>query len=91
MGGVSDELSPCATLEGLILDCKLDFQVALGECAQMQARTDDAMSSQTAGAVALGPSGNPQGVRFFSPDAGQVVNREEENCELLPMPDNAAK
>ena len=90
--GVSQILSPYTILEGMVLDFNLHFQVIFGEYAQTYEGTDNTPRERTIGAIALGPSGNIQGgVRFFSLDTGEIINRSKVDYTLLPMPADVIK
>jgi hypothetical protein len=90
--GVSQELSPYTIIEGVILDYDLHFQVIFGEYAQTYEGTDNTNKERTVGAIALGPSGNLQGgVKIFSLDSGEILNRAKQDYNLLPMPADVIK
>jgi hypothetical protein len=90
--GVSQELSPYTIIEGVILDYDLHFQVIFGEYAQTYEGTDNTNKERTVGAIALGPSGNLQGgIKKFSLDSGEILNRAKQDYNLLPMPADVIK
>ena len=50
------------------------------------------MTPRTVGAIAIGPSSNMQGgVRFFSLNTGEIINRLKHDYTILPMPEDVIK
>jgi hypothetical protein len=74
--GVSDTLSPRGIIVGLKLDYNKHCQLEFGAYAQVHEEHDNSMTTQTTGAIALRPTGNPQGGYYFlSLSTGRRLNR----------------
>jgi hypothetical protein len=87
-GGISDVLSPKATMSGKTLDCKRHLSLQIGQCCQAheEEAPRNSQIARTKGAIALGPSGNIQGgFKFMALNTGKKIVRR--NWDVTPMPD----
>ena len=87
-GGISPTLSPEAIVKGRGVDSKLHCRVPFGGYVQVQTPnepTNNALTSRTVGAIALGPTGNSQGTyKFMSLVTGRLIKGT--SFTILPMP-----
>ena len=87
-GGISPTLSPEAIVKGRGVDSKLHCRVPFGGYVQVQTPngpTNNALTSRTVGAIALGPTGNSQGTyKFMSLLTGRLIKGR--SFTILPMP-----
>ena len=90
ISGPEKTLSPFTIVQGRHLHYHKHFQVRYGQYAQIFEGSDNTMKPRCVGAIALGPTGNAQGgVRFFSLSSGRVVDRRQNDYDLLPLPADA--
>lgn len=83
--GVSEELSPCTIITGHAIDFRRHCRIKYGAHAQVNEEHNNSMASHTTGALAMCPTGNPQGsYYFFSLSTGRLLTRTR--WTELPVP-----
>jgi hypothetical protein len=93
-GGISNTLSPQAIVTGLSPNADKYCRITFGSYAQVHAdnsqHSNNAMISQTVGAISLGPTGNIQGTyKLMSLLTGKIIKAR--SFTPLPMPEDVVK
>jgi len=83
--GVHATISPRTLITGLAIDYNKHCKVSFRAYVQVHEEGDNSLSPRTSGAIALRPTGNDQGGRYFlSLHSGKRINRYA--WTELPMP-----